>query len=92
MDEQVLYALHHQTASAAPSDADLVSLTAELRIGPLGTGQCYETEIQFIAYKSGIFSVDAIRVVDLVKEAEGGVGMVNDIRELPEIFVVDDSE
>lgn len=92
VDEQVLYALHHQTASAAPSDVDLVSLTAELRIGPLSTGQCYETEIQFVAYKSGLFSVDAVRVVDLVKEAEGGVGMINDIRELPEIFVVNDSE
>lgn len=92
VDEQVLYGLHHQTASAAPSETDLVSLTAEIRIGPLGAGQCHETEIQFVAYKTGVFSVDAIRIVDLVKEAEGGVGMINDIRELPDIFVVGDTE
>lgn len=92
VDEQVLYALHHQTASAAPSDTELVSLTAEIRIGPLGVGQCHETQLQFIAYKTGIFALDAIRLVDLAKEAEGTAGMINDIRELPDIFVVDDAE
>lgn len=92
VDEQVLYGLHHQAASAAPNETELVSLTAEIRIGPLGAGQCHETEIQFVAYKTGIFSIDAIRIVDLAKEAEGAVGMINDIRELPDIFVIEDAE
>lgn len=92
VDEQVVYGLHHQTASAAPNETELVSLTAEIRVGPLGAGQCHETEIQFVAYKTGNFSIDAIRIVDLAKEAEGGVGMINDIRELPDIFVMDDGE
>lgn len=92
VDEQALYALHHQTASAAPNDTDLISLTAEIRIGPLGTGQCHETEIEFVAYKAGVFTLDAIRIVDLAKEAEGAVGMINDIRDLPDILVIDEAE
>ena len=66
-----------------------MSLTAELRIGPLGMGACHEAEISFVAYKAGVFMVDAIRVVDLSGEGEGGLGRINDIRELPEVVVVD---
>ena len=96
VEEHVLYALHHQASSAGaaavPPETDLVSLTAELRIGPLGVKQCHEAEIRFIAYKRGIFMLDAIRVVDLTGEIEGHVGVINDVRELPEIVVVDAGE
>lgn len=96
VEEQILYALHHAApaagASAVPIETDLVSLTAEIRVGPLGVGQCHETELKFVAYKSGVFNLDAIRIVDLHKEPEGGVGMINDIRELPEVVVVDVDE
>lgn len=91
VEEHVLYALHHQASSAGaaavPPETDLVSLTAELRVGPLGVKQCHEAEIKFIAYKSGVLTIDAIRVVDLAGESEGQVGTINDIRELPEIVV-----
>jgi len=90
VEEQILYALHHQASSSAVlAETDLVSLTAELRIGPLGMGACHEAEISFVAYKAGVFMVDAIRVVDLSGEGEGGLGRINDIRELPEVVVVD---
>ena len=90
VEEQILYALHHQASSSAVlAETDLVSLTAELRIGPLGMGACHEAEISFVAYKAGVFMVDAIRVVDLSGEGEGGLGKINDIRELPEVIVVD---
>lgn len=96
VEEHVLYALHHQSSSAGaaavPPEADLISLTAELRIGPLGVRQCHEAEIKFIAYKSGVFMLDAIRVVDLAGESEGNVGAINDIRELPEIIVIEAEE
>lgn len=96
VEEHILYALHHQASSAGaaavPPETDLVSLTAELRIGPLGIGQCHETEIKFVAYKAGTFNVDAIRVVDLATETDGGVGVISDVRELPEVVVEEDSE
>jgi len=90
VEEQIVYALHHQTsASAIPADTDLLSLTAELRVGPLGVGACHEAEIIFVAYKTGVFAIDAIRIVDLAGEGEGGVGKINDIRDLPEVVVVE---
>ena len=92
VEDHVLYALHHQAplagAAAIPAEADIISLTAELRVGPLGVGQCHEAEIRFVAYKSGLFNMDAIRVVDLAGEGEGKVGAINDIRDLPEVYVV----
>ena len=90
VEEQIIYALHHQnSSSAAPADTDLLSLTAELRIGPLDVGACHEAEIMFVAYKPGLFTVDAIRIVDLSSELEGGVGKINDIRDLPEVEVTE---
>lgn len=90
VEDHVLYALNHQatgSASAVPPETDIMSLTAELRIGPLGPKACHEAEIKFIAYKEGVFNVDAIRVVDLTRESEGGIGVITDIRDLPEIVV-----
>jgi len=96
VDEHLLYALHHPAqssgTSAVPLDTDLVSLTAELRIGPLGVGQCHETEIRWVAYKEGVLTVDAVRVVDLAREGEGGVGVIHDITELPEVVVAGEVE
>lgn len=91
VEEQILYALHHQASSSAvPAETDIVCLTTELRVGPLGVGACHEAEIRFVAYRAGVFAVDAIRVVDLAGESEGGVGRINDISELPEVVVVED--
>ncbi|KAK5073857.1 hypothetical protein LTR64_007002 [Lithohypha guttulata] len=93
VDEHVLYALHHQSpmagATAVPPETDLMSLTAELRIGPLSQRACHEAEIKFIACKTGTLTIEAMRVVDLTREGEGGVGVISDIRELPEIVVVE---
>lgn len=91
MDENVIYAMQH--SGAVPPETDIMSLTPELRIGPLGPGQCHEGEIKLVAFKPGAFTLDAIRVVDLVKEMElgyGGSGVVMDIKELPDVIVEDD--
>jgi hypothetical protein len=88
VDENVVYAMHH--SHAVPPETDLMALTAELRIGPLGPGQCHESEIQMIAFRSGRLQVDVMRVVDLVKEGEDGVGaqgVVVDITDLPDVVV-----
>jgi hypothetical protein len=87
MDDNVLYAI--QNGQRTPGMADLLSLTAELRIGSLGPGQCHEGEIEFIATRPGTFKVDSIRVVDLMREAEEGImapGVMVDIQMLPDII------
>ncbi|KAI1615985.1 TRAPP trafficking subunit Trs65-domain-containing protein [Exophiala viscosa] len=89
VDENVVYAMHH--ANVVPPETDLMALTAELRIGPLAPGQCHESEIQMIAFEAGSLKVDAMRIVDLVKEAEegsGALGVVVDIKDLPDIVAV----
>lgn len=89
VEENVLYVMQH--SGAVPPEADILALTAELRIGPLAPEQCHESEIQMIAFQVGTLQVDVMRVVDLVKEAEDGVGapgVVADIRDLPDVVAV----
>lgn len=89
VDENVVYAMHH--ANAVPPETDLMALTAELRIGPLAPGQCHESEIQMVAFEAGPLRVDAMRIVDLVKEAEegsGAPGVVVDIKDLPDVIAI----
>ncbi|KIW91041.1 uncharacterized protein Z519_07935 [Cladophialophora bantiana CBS 173.52] len=88
VDENVVYAMHH--SHSVPPETDLMALTAELRIGPLAPDQCHESEIQMVAFEAGTLRVDAMRVVDLVREVEEGaaaMGVLADIRDLPDIVV-----
>ena len=92
VDENVVYAMHH--ANSVPPDADLMALTAELRVGPLAPGQCHESEIQMVAFEAGSLRVDAIRIVDLVREVEeegAALGGLTDIRDLPDIVAIKSS-
>lgn len=89
VDENVVYAMHH--SNTVPPETDLMALTAELRIGPLAPGQCHESEIQMVAFEAGSMRVDAMRVVDLVREVEEGgtaLGVLADIRDLPDVVVL----
>ena len=89
VDENVVYAMHH--ANAVPQEADLMALTAELRIGPLAPGQCHESEIQMVAFEAVSTRCDAVRVVDLIREVEEGgaaLGVLTDIRDLPDVVVI----
>ncbi|KAJ9602097.1 hypothetical protein H2200_013457 [Cladophialophora chaetospira] len=93
VDENVVYAMHH--SNSVPPETDLMALTAELRIGPLAPGQCHESDIQMVAFEVGSLRVDAMRVVDLVREVEEGgaaLGVLTDIRDLPDVVVVKDPD
>ncbi|KIV88430.1 hypothetical protein PV10_08115 [Exophiala mesophila] len=93
VDENVLYVMQH--SNSVPPEADLMALTSELRIGPLAPGQCHESEIQMVAFETGTLTADVIRIVDLIKEGEDGVGapgVVADIRDLPNVVVVEESD
>lgn len=89
IDENVVYAMQH--SHTAPTETDIVSLTAEVRVGALAAGQCHESEIELVAMKAGTLKVDAMRIVDLVREAEEGIGSAGvmvDIRDLPDVVAV----
>lgn len=88
VDENVVYAMHH--SNVVPPETDLITLTAELRIGPLGPGQCHESEIQMVAFQVGTLRVDGVRVVDLLQETElesVNTNVMADIRNLPDVVV-----
>ncbi|KAK8056890.1 hypothetical protein PG993_002117, partial [Apiospora rasikravindrae] len=78
MDESLVHAMQH---SSAVDNAEMVCLSADVRVGPLAPGSCHVVELRFMALKSGIVGVDAIRVVDL-----GSTEHV-DIRDLPTVLV-----
>ncbi|KAK8095574.1 TRAPP trafficking subunit Trs65-domain-containing protein, partial [Apiospora kogelbergensis] len=78
MDENVVHAMQH---SSAVDSAEMVCLSADVRVGPLAPGSCHVVELRFLALRSGIVGVDAVRVVDL-----GSTEHV-DIRDLPTVLV-----
>ena len=90
-DENIVYALQHQNLQNVGTD--LLSLTPEIRVGPLAPGTCHEVELRLLALRPGPQRLEAVRVVDLTREAEegpGAPGVMVDIRDLPDVFAVDD--
>lgn len=78
VDDSVVYAM--QKGSVVGS-TEVVSLSADVRVGPLAPGSCHMVELRFLALKSGIVGVEAVRVVDLSSTEHV------DIRELPTVVV-----
>ncbi|KAI1337453.1 TRAPP trafficking subunit Trs65-domain-containing protein [Xylariaceae sp. FL0016] len=74
LDDNVVYAMQR---SSVIDSAELVCLSADVRIGPLAPGACHVAELRFVALKEGIANVDAVRIIDL------GDNQHVDIRELP---------
>ncbi|KAI0141844.1 TRAPP trafficking subunit Trs65-domain-containing protein [Xylariaceae sp. FL1272] len=78
LDDNVVHAMQR---SSIVDNAELVCLSADVRIGPLAPGACHSTELRFVALKEGLSSIDAIRIIDL--ESNEHV----DIRQLPNVMV-----
>ncbi|PHH68842.1 hypothetical protein CDD80_7202 [Ophiocordyceps camponoti-rufipedis] len=78
VDDNVLHALQRGSALDV---ADVVCLSADTRVGPLGPGACHVAELQFLALREGVVGVEAIRVVDMVSQEHV------DIRDLPVVVV-----
>ncbi|RDA90355.1 hypothetical protein CP533_3375 [Ophiocordyceps camponoti-saundersi (nom. inval.)] len=78
VDENVLHAMQR---SASVDVADVVCLSPDIRVGPLGPGACHVVEMQFLALREGVVGVEAIRVVDVNSQEHV------DIRDLPTIIV-----
>ena len=62
LDDNVVHALQRGSVVDAP---EVVCLSADFRIGPLAPGACHVAELKFLALKSGIVGIEALRVVDL---------------------------
>lgn len=78
VDDNVLHALQK---SAALDGSDLVCLSADTRVGPLGPGACHVVELQFLALRPGVAGIEAIRVIDLGSQEHV------DIRDLPTTLI-----
>ncbi|KAI0889260.1 TRAPP trafficking subunit Trs65-domain-containing protein [Annulohypoxylon maeteangense] len=78
LDENVVHAMQH---SSIIDSAEVVCLSADVRVGPLAPGACHVAELKFLALKEGIVSVEAVRVIDLANNEHV------DIRELPTVIV-----
>ena len=78
MDENIVYAMQRNSAIES---TELVCLSSDTRVGPLAPSSCYEVELRFMALRTGIVSLEAVRVVDL------GTQEHVDIKDLPSIIV-----
>ncbi|KAI0388037.1 TRAPP trafficking subunit Trs65-domain-containing protein [Hypomontagnella monticulosa] len=78
LDENVVHAMQH---SSIIDNAEVVCLSADVRVGPLAPGACHVAELRFLALKEGIVSVEAVRVIDLANNEHV------DIKELPTVVV-----
>lgn len=87
MDDYTLYSLHQQQhhqyhqqqqqsqqSLSTMADTALVPLTTDLRLGPLPVGSCHEAGIKMAAFEPGVCRLDAVRVIDIDREKEAGVG------------------
>lgn len=78
LDDNIIHAMQR---SSVVDSTEVVSLSADVRVGPLAPGSCHVVEMRFLALKSGIVGIEAVRVVDLASTEHV------DIRELPTVVV-----
>ncbi|ORY62107.1 TRAPP trafficking subunit Trs65-domain-containing protein [Pseudomassariella vexata] len=80
LDENIVHAMQK---SSIVDSVEMVCLSADVRVGPLPPGACHVVELRFMALKSGIVGMDAVRVIDL------GSSEHVDIHDLPTMMVED---
>jgi hypothetical protein len=78
VDENIIYAMQKNSLLET---TELVCRTIDTRIGPLAPLACHDVELKFMALKTGVVGVDAVRVIDL------GTQEHVDIKDLPSILV-----
>lgn len=78
LDENVVHAMQR---SSYVDTTDVVCLSADTRVGPLAPGACHVTDLKFVALRSGLVEIEAVRVVDL------GTQEHVDIRDLPIMII-----
>lgn len=75
--------VHAMQKSVAGQEAELISLSTDIRVGPLLPGTCHATEIKLLPLATGSLSLEAVRLVDV------NTNETTDIRDLPDILAED---
>ncbi|KAK0729355.1 TRAPP trafficking subunit Trs65-domain-containing protein [Apiosordaria backusii] len=78
LDENVVYAMQK---AGGVDNAEVVCLSADVRVGPLAPNACAVVELRFLALREGVVGVEAVKVVDLASQEHV------DVRELPLVVV-----
>ena len=80
LDEAVVHAMQRNSVVDA---AELVCLSADVRVGPLAPNACAVVDLRFLALRAGVVGLEAVRVVDLGSQEHV------DVRELPLVVAVE---
>jgi len=83
MDDASVYKAQQSGSAVNQSQAEIVSLTADAKVGPLVPGSCHDTQLEFLALSSGIVGLESLTVVDL--DSREAVS----ITELPDVVALD---
>ncbi|KAL2003554.1 hypothetical protein VTN02DRAFT_3337 [Thermoascus thermophilus] len=71
--------VHAMQKNAAGQDAELVCLSADVRVGPLLPGTCHSTELKLLPLTPGPLYLEAVRLIDV------NTNESTDIKDLPDI-------
>ncbi|KAJ5926565.1 hypothetical protein N7516_008338 [Penicillium verrucosum] len=75
--------VHARQKSVSGQEAELISLSTDIRVGPLLPGTCHSTEIKLLPLATGPLHLEAVRLVDV------NTNETTDIRDLPDILADD---
>ncbi|KAJ5212502.1 uncharacterized protein N7498_004148 [Penicillium cinerascens] len=79
-DDNIVHAMQKNVAG---QEAELISLSTDIRVGPLLPGTCHSTEIKLLPLATGPLHLEAVRLVDV------NTNETTDIRDLPDILADD---
>ncbi|KXG45661.1 TRAPP II complex, Trs65 [Penicillium griseofulvum] len=75
--------VHARQKSVAGQEVELISLSTDIRVGPLLPGTCHSTELKLLPLATGPLHLEAVRLVDV------NTNETTDIRDLPDILADD---
>ncbi|KAJ5131954.1 hypothetical protein N7448_006112 [Penicillium atrosanguineum] len=79
-DDNIVHAMQKNVTG---QEAELISLSTDIRVGPLLPGTCHSTEIKLLPLATGPLHLEAVRLVDV------NTNETTDIRDLPDILADD---
>lgn len=85
VDENILYRAQNGQSRHA-TQAEIVGLTADAKVGPLAPGACHDVQLEFLALSSGVVGLEALTILDLDSRE------TVHITELPDVVAVQEQE